>query len=151
MCVHVLLYKRTPIKRQGNPPPCVYNQVYLIDYGLSGYFVDEKNEHLPPVKTKDPLRGTLRYASINKHEGNEQSRRDDMEEVMYVLVSTPPHAPLPCTLPPTVSTLLAGKGAKNDLCTHTLYAGIHDVGSAAMDEGGGSHLRWSRKTKVGPG
>ena len=62
------------------------NKVYLIDYGLSGYFVDDKNEHLPPRKTNDPLRGTLRYASVNKHEGMEQSRRDDVEEVMYVLI-----------------------------------------------------------------
>jgi len=62
------------------------NKVYLIDYGLSGYFVDESNEHLPVAKTKDPLRGTLRYASVNKHEGFEQSRRDDMEELIYVIV-----------------------------------------------------------------
>jgi hypothetical protein len=30
----------------------IWPQVYLIDYGLAGYFVDENNEHLPPAKTQ---------------------------------------------------------------------------------------------------
>ncbi|EKX50687.1 hypothetical protein GUITHDRAFT_151052 [Guillardia theta CCMP2712] len=62
------------------------NKVYLIDYGLSDFFQDEQGNHVPCKKSKDSLRGTLRYASIPKHEGYEQSRRDDLEELMYVLI-----------------------------------------------------------------
>jgi len=62
------------------------NTVFLIDFGMSGYYVDEDSNHLPERKGPESLRGTLRYASTHKHAGIEQTRRDDVEELMYVLV-----------------------------------------------------------------
>ena len=61
------------------------NKVYMIDFGLSKKYKDNKMNHLP-YKEHRPLTGTTRYASINNHLGIEQSRRDDLESIGYVLI-----------------------------------------------------------------
>ena len=61
-------------------------QVFLIDFGLAKKFRDQHtHQHIPFVDGK-PLTGTARYASLAAMEGIEQSRRDDMESIGYVLV-----------------------------------------------------------------
>jgi serine/threonine protein kinase len=61
-------------------------QVFLIDFGLSKRFEDPRTQvHIPFVSGKN-LTGTARYASVNAMRGFEQSRRDDMESLGYVLV-----------------------------------------------------------------
>ena len=62
------------------------NLVYLIDYGLSKRYKDKNSGQHIPYRENKQLVGTVRYASINAHLGIEQSRRDDLEGIGYVLV-----------------------------------------------------------------
>ena len=58
--------------------------LYLIDFGFSKFF--DKNGLNDIVTDKKNLIGTPRYASINALRGIEQSMRDDLESVGYILV-----------------------------------------------------------------
>ncbi|CAD8197878.1 unnamed protein product [Paramecium pentaurelia] len=59
--------------------------IYLIDFGLAKYFKESNGQHIP-LSDKKGIIGTARYASIAAHQGFEQSRKDDLESLAYVLI-----------------------------------------------------------------
>jgi len=60
--------------------------IFVIDFGLAKRYLDSKTGKHIPYKTNKRLTGTARYASISTHMGIEQSRRDDLEGICYVMM-----------------------------------------------------------------
>ena len=68
----------------GKEPESNPKYIYLIDFGFSKFF--DKNSLNDIITNKKNFTGTPRYASINALRGFEQSMRDDLESVGYVLI-----------------------------------------------------------------
>lgn len=60
-------------------------KVYMIDFGLAKRYIEKNGKHIPYLEGKD-FRGTLRYCTKNMHACIENSRRDDLETIGYVLI-----------------------------------------------------------------
>ena len=62
------------------------NVIYLIDFGLSKkYRSSQTGKHIKFTEVKK-FTGTIRYASVNSLRLRQQSRRDDLESIGYMLI-----------------------------------------------------------------
>jgi len=62
------------------------NTLYVADFGLAKrYTAADSGMHIPYRENK-PFAGTACYAALNTHLGVQQSRRDDLESLMFILV-----------------------------------------------------------------
>lgn len=61
------------------------HKVYVIDFGLSSWFINSVGEHIAYNDQCSPV-GTARYASLGNHRGIHQTRRDDLESIAYMII-----------------------------------------------------------------
>ena len=61
------------------------NIIYLVDFGLSNTFIKKDGRHIE-FRDSVGMVGTSRYTSLYSHLGYEQSRRDDLESLGYMLI-----------------------------------------------------------------
>lgn len=62
------------------------DKIYLIDLGVSTTYIDTRTGEHQIYTNNNGLVGTAYYVSINTHLGDQQSRRDDLESIAYMLI-----------------------------------------------------------------
>merc|ERR1719210_66718 len=60
--------------------------VHIIDFGLAKKYRNSKTLQHNPYKEGIKMTGTLRFCSINTQLNIDQSRRDDLESLAYMLL-----------------------------------------------------------------
>lgn len=61
------------------------SEVYLVDFGITSSFMTMKGIHKPQSRS-DQIVGTSRFVSIDCNQGIANSRKDDIESLLYVLI-----------------------------------------------------------------
>lgn len=60
--------------------------IHIVDFGLSKKFIDLTTYKFTPFKNTHTFTGTYRFCSLRSHKRLEQSRRDDLESLGYMLI-----------------------------------------------------------------
>jgi casein kinase 1 len=60
--------------------------IYIVDFGLANQYRDHTSLNHIPYQQNLGFIGTPRYGSINSHRGIQQTRRDDLESLGYMLI-----------------------------------------------------------------
>mmetsp|Transcript_18046 Transcript_18046/g.51300 ORF Transcript_18046/g.51300 Transcript_18046/m.51300 type:complete len:342 (+) Transcript_18046:54-1079(+) len=60
--------------------------VHIIDFGLSTAWIDRRTRDHVPYRENRGHVGTARYSSVGSHFGRQQSRRDDLESLGYLML-----------------------------------------------------------------
>jgi hypothetical protein len=61
------------------------DEIYLIDFGFSAFYIDEKCNHMSMNKSENVL-GTPKYISYHIHDGFLPTRRDDLISLGYIYI-----------------------------------------------------------------
>ena len=62
------------------------NVIYLVDFGLSKKYRSSTTKKHVPFRITGKLTGTLRFSSANALRGGEQSRKDDLISIGYMII-----------------------------------------------------------------
>ena len=62
-----------------------YENIYLIDFGLSLCYRDIDGVHIKKKSNREIV-GSINFISINIHEGTTATRRDDLISICYVII-----------------------------------------------------------------
>ena len=62
-----------------------HDDIYLIDFGLSIFYIDENDRHIEKQDSENVV-GTPKYISYFNHNGEPNSRRDDLLSLGYMIL-----------------------------------------------------------------
>uniref|UniRef100_A0A915BIS7 non-specific serine/threonine protein kinase n=1 Tax=Parascaris univalens TaxID=6257 RepID=A0A915BIS7_PARUN len=71
------------------------DNIYLLDFGIARRYTEKYTKAIRIPRRQVKFIGTIRFASRNCHLGKEQSRRDDLESWLYMLLEFTQYAILP--------------------------------------------------------
>ena len=89
-CISILedVHKKFVLHRDIKPDNFMVNSnssnIYLIDFGLSTFYIDDKRQHVLDNGSHSTMIGNHRFASYNIYSGYAPSRRDDLISIGYM-------------------------------------------------------------------
>jgi serine/threonine protein kinase len=89
VCIDILetIHKNYVLHRDIKPQNFMISneEIFLIDFGFSCFYVDDKVEHLPTGESQNIV-GTPKYVSYHVHNGITNGRRDDLISLGYLYI-----------------------------------------------------------------